>query len=77
MPDSSGWGGRVREQKITDTVDEMAGAGKGHPAASAPAPASQGQKVHPAASSYAPADGEPTPGPHVYGSPIEGNGPSQ
>jgi hypothetical protein len=76
MPDSSGWGGRVREQKIMDTVDAMAGSGKGHPAA-VPTPPATGPKTHPAASSYAPAAGEPAPGPHVYGSPIEGNGPSQ
>jgi len=76
MPDSSGWGGRVREQKIMDTVDAMAGGGKGHPAA-APTPPATGPKTHPAASSYAPSAGEPASGPHVYGSPIEGNGPAQ
>lgn len=72
MSDPSGWGGRVREQKIMDTVDKMSGGGA-HPAASPTAPASVGFKAHPAASSYAPSDGEPSPGPHTYGSPIEGN----
>jgi len=69
----SGIGGRQREATMMANVDKMAG-GPAHPAATAPAPAPKAV-VHPAASSFAPA--APTPGPKVFGSPIEGNAASK
>jgi hypothetical protein len=74
---SSGIGGRVRESKIMSTVD--AASETGTPSAQAPTSQSgptQGMKTHPAASSYAPSEDSAVVS-HVYGSPIEGNGPSK
>jgi hypothetical protein len=85
--DASGKGGRARESSVMSQVDAAANGPK-----SAQSPTSQGgptqaAKAHPAASSYAPSNnsGDPAYAPanqgavasHVYGSPIEGNGPSK
>ena len=72
---ASGIGGRVREATIDKAVDAAAGGGdKSAPAPTAPS--GGGGKPHPAASSYAPSDDSAVVS-HVYGSPIEGNGPSK
>ena len=72
---ASGIGGRVREATIDKAVDAMSGGGKSA-ASSDSSSSSGGGKVHPAASSYAPSDDSAVVS-HVYGSPIEGNGPSK
>lgn len=73
--DSSGKGGRMREAKTMQTVDDMAGnGGPAHPAATPSTPVNTRPPAKP--SSFAPSD-NPTPGPRVYGSPIEGNAASK
>ncbi len=68
---ASGRGGRQREDTVMSQVDAAAGAGK---SSASSASSDSGAKTHPAASSYSPG---PAVTSHVYGSPIEGNGPAK
>jgi len=71
----SGKGGRAREATTMSNVDKMAGGGTPSPAPAHPA-ATAAAKVAPKPSSFAPTS-VPGNSVRVYGSPIEGNGPSQ
>lgn len=64
--DTSGQGGRQREQTTMDAVDKAVSGGGSHPASSPSNPVTVGVKAHP--SSYAPAAA--APGPKVYGTPV-------
>jgi hypothetical protein len=72
--DSSGKGGRTREATVMNAVDDAVTGGPAHPAATPSNPVNTRPPATP--SSYAPSD-SPTPGPRVYGSPIEGNAASK
>lgn len=70
--DSSGKGGRTREASVMNAVDDAVTGGPAHPAATPSTPTNMRMPAKP--SSFAPSG---TPGPKVFGSPIEGNAASK